>query len=416
MSTSKTSKELEASLQGLWSSCSSMLGFSPGQTRNSDPSPPLNLSSKLGLTIDEKRQLQSLQEEIKYLRGFLKVTEKKRNEHSKLMKLVMQIRDVVFEVEDIIDLFVDRDFKRPNAYQYLRQLLKVDRPSLDLKSVKKKIKTLMAKVNQIYNMKRYDINGVAVKIPKHSSTRSEGLCEPELWAACTTEFLVCVYQRNCCKGVLAPVKSNPVEPEPGEINLEAEINTLGTNLWRRVGDAPRYLQSYSGGCFLNGALHWIVTEDCSELMCCFDFGKENFRPFPGPSQFRGLPGRTRVYAMILGELKGGLSLCHRPSDDDTLDIWVMKDYAVQESWTKDFVIKIPLVEAIYHKHHYRNYHYQPLMGLNNEDFLVLGESSLLLSWNSRDRSFRRVNGLPFFSRAIPYIQSFVSIKNVASGR
>ncbi|KAI8558127.1 hypothetical protein RHMOL_Rhmol04G0065200 [Rhododendron molle] len=125
-------------------------------------------SSKLGLTIDEKRQFQSLQEEIEYLRGFLKVTEKKRNEHSKLMELVMQIRDVVFETENIIDLFVDCNFKRPY------QLLQVDHPSLDLESVKKKIKTLMAVVKQIYDTKMYDINGVAIKIPKHSSTGSEG--------------------------------------------------------------------------------------------------------------------------------------------------------------------------------------------------------------------------------------------------
>ncbi|KAH7844089.1 hypothetical protein Vadar_024177 [Vaccinium darrowii] len=40
--------------------------------------------------------------------------------------------------------------------------------------------------------------------------------------------------------------------------VEAEINTLGTNLWRRVGEGPLYLRGYSGGCFLNGALHWIV--------------------------------------------------------------------------------------------------------------------------------------------------------------
>ncbi|KAG5515672.1 hypothetical protein RHGRI_036649 [Rhododendron griersonianum] len=125
------------------------------------------MSSKLGLTVDEKRQLQSLQEEIKYLRGFLKVTEKKRNEHSKLMELVMQIRDVVFEAENIIDLFVDCNFKWPYP------LLQVDHPSLDLESVKKKIKTLMAMVKQIYDMKMYDINEVAVKIPKHSSTGSE---------------------------------------------------------------------------------------------------------------------------------------------------------------------------------------------------------------------------------------------------
>ncbi|KAI8558116.1 hypothetical protein RHMOL_Rhmol04G0064100 [Rhododendron molle] len=126
-------------------------------------------SSKLGLTIDEKRQLQSLQDEIEYLREFLKITEKKRNKHSKLMELVMQIRDMVFEAENIIELFVDRDFKRPN------QLLQVDHPSPDLESVKKKIKTLMTMVKKIYDMKMYDINEVAVKIPKHSSTESEGI-------------------------------------------------------------------------------------------------------------------------------------------------------------------------------------------------------------------------------------------------
>ncbi|KAI8558119.1 hypothetical protein RHMOL_Rhmol04G0064400 [Rhododendron molle] len=89
--------------------------------------------------------------------------EKKRNEHSKLMELVMQIRDVVFKAKNIIDMFVDHDFKRLIAYQYLRQL----------NSVKKKIKTLMAMVKQIYDMKMYDINEVVVKIPKHSSTGSE---------------------------------------------------------------------------------------------------------------------------------------------------------------------------------------------------------------------------------------------------
>ncbi|KAG5551608.1 hypothetical protein RHGRI_009877 [Rhododendron griersonianum] len=147
---------------------------------------------------------------------------------------------------------------------------------------------------------------------------------------------------------------------PGLIKLEAEINTLGTNLWRRVGDAPHYLHWYSGGCFLNGSLHWIVhdTENCFESMCCFDFGKERFQPFPGPSQFRGLPGQLRVDMMKMGVLKDGLSVFHHPNCY-MLDIWVMKDYAVRESWTKDFVIKIPWVATYY------GHIYQPLMVLNN---------------------------------------------------
>lgn len=42
----------------------------------------LTTSSNLDfITDDEKHQLHSLEEEIKYLRGFLKITEKKRKEH-----------------------------------------------------------------------------------------------------------------------------------------------------------------------------------------------------------------------------------------------------------------------------------------------------------------------------------------------
>ncbi|KAH7844594.1 hypothetical protein Vadar_029725 [Vaccinium darrowii] len=138
--------------------------------------------------------------------------------------------------------------------------------------------------------------------------------------------------------------------------LEAEINTLGTNLWRRVGDGPPYLHWYSGGCFLNGALHWIVhdTENCFKSMCCFNFGKEQFQPFPGPSEFCGLRGQLKVDKMKMGVLKDDLSVFHH-STNDRLDIWVMKDYAVQESWTNDFIIEVPWVEA------FCGLEYQPLM-------------------------------------------------------
>ncbi|KAE9456299.1 hypothetical protein C3L33_11801, partial [Rhododendron williamsianum] len=127
---------------------------------------------------------------------------------------------------------------------------------------------------------------------------------------------------------------------PGLMRLEAEINTVGTNLWRGVRDAPLYLHSYSDGCFLNGALHWIVhdTENCFESMHCFEFGKEQFQPFPGPSQFYRILGQLRVDTMKMGVLKDHLSISHNPTDD-TLDIWVMKDYAVQDSWRKILSLK-----------------------------------------------------------------------------
>ncbi|KAF7144519.1 hypothetical protein RHSIM_Rhsim04G0041000 [Rhododendron simsii] len=172
------------------------------------------------------------------------------------------------------------------------------------------------------------------------------------------------------------------------------------------------LHWYPGGCFLNGALHWIVydIESCFKSTCCFNFGKERFQPFSAPSQLSGVFGQPGVLLerIKIGMLKDGLSVFHRPTNY-MLDKWVMKDYPAQESLTKDFVIKIPGP--------YNNLLCQPLMVLNNWYILMLYALTTLLSWNTRDRSIRkvRVNGILSVIRATTYISSFVSIKNVAAG-
>ncbi|KAG5523531.1 hypothetical protein RHGRI_035363 [Rhododendron griersonianum] len=130
-------------------------------------------SSNLDSIIDEKHQLQSLAEEIMYLRGFLEITEKKRKEHSEVMDLVMRIRDMVSETENIVELFVVHVFKANHASDSLRE--HQDHLFLDLESVKKEIKTLKADVKQILDENMYDINGVAVKKLKHSSSGSGGI-------------------------------------------------------------------------------------------------------------------------------------------------------------------------------------------------------------------------------------------------
>ncbi|KAI8566939.1 hypothetical protein RHMOL_Rhmol02G0081400 [Rhododendron molle] len=128
-------------------------------------------SSKVRSIMREKHQLESLEEEIKYMRGFLKVTEKKRNKHAEVMNLVRKIKDVVCEAENIIELFVVQAFKAKLAPYFLRQ--HPDDISLDLESVKKNIKTLTAKIKQIFDENMYDINGVASKKLEHSFFKSE---------------------------------------------------------------------------------------------------------------------------------------------------------------------------------------------------------------------------------------------------
>ncbi|KAH7846904.1 hypothetical protein Vadar_019490 [Vaccinium darrowii] len=129
-------------------------------------------SSKLSSIIEEKHQLQSLEVEIKYLRGFLKVTEKKRNDHPEVMKLVMQIKDLIAEAENIVEMFVVNAFMVDHVPYSLRGYQ--GRRPLYLETIIKGMKTLTAGVEKIYNQNMYDINGVAVKQLKHSSTGSGG--------------------------------------------------------------------------------------------------------------------------------------------------------------------------------------------------------------------------------------------------
>ncbi|KAI8567313.1 hypothetical protein RHMOL_Rhmol02G0111500 [Rhododendron molle] len=148
----------------------------------------LIVSPKVESIRKEKNQLKSLEEEIKYMRGFLKITEKKRNEHSEVMNLVRHIKGVVSEAENIIELFVVQAFKASHAHflsqrqdwfspiiECVKKMFKThqDHLSLALESVKKEIKTLMAEVKQIYDENMYDVNGVAGKKLVHSFSKTE---------------------------------------------------------------------------------------------------------------------------------------------------------------------------------------------------------------------------------------------------
>ncbi|KAG5523208.1 hypothetical protein RHGRI_035131 [Rhododendron griersonianum] len=108
-------------------------------------------SSNSDLIIAKKDQLQSLENEIKYLRGFLKITEKKRYEYEEVMKLVMQIREVISKAENIVELFMVLVLKADHASDSLREHQDfLEGVKKKRSSVKEKIKTLTDEVKHIY--------------------------------------------------------------------------------------------------------------------------------------------------------------------------------------------------------------------------------------------------------------------------
>ncbi|KAG5560851.1 hypothetical protein RHGRI_004010 [Rhododendron griersonianum] len=225
-------------------------------------------SSKVRSIMREKHQLESLEEKIKYMRVFLKVTEKKRNEHSKVMNLVRQIKDVVSEAENVVELFVVQSFKAKLAPYFLRQ--HPDDISLDLESVKKNIKTLTAEIKQIFDENMYDINGVASKKFEHSFLKSEGI---------GTFFS------------LAQVLSNPEDEAVQEL----------ITLLRRVVAPPSVI-----GVDANGVVHEQVNHDDVPRQAPQVYSNPTFessmnmhnQPFVGPTALRSTVRPTSFYQNV----------------------------------------------------------------------------------------------------------------------
>ncbi|MBA0749601.1 hypothetical protein Gogos_003505, partial [Gossypium gossypioides] len=121
----------------------------------------------------------------------------------------------------------------------------------------------------------------------------------------------------------------------------AEIYTIGSRTWRSIGfgNAPTDLVSLPFNAFLNGALHWYnISFGCAgEFINSFDIDTEQFGIVPPPDHFQELDKVFTEYTTT-GVLGDCLFICYFP-DFVEFDIWVMKEYGVKESWTKQFVIK-----------------------------------------------------------------------------
>ncbi|CAL8083411.1 unnamed protein product [Prunus armeniaca] len=113
--------------------------------------------------------------------------------------------------------------------------------------------------------------------------------------------------------------------------------------------------------------------DNSVLICAFDLESERFQELLLP------PCSWEKLLISLGVLKGWLSI-FVPSKGN-INVWVMKDYGVKESWTKELVLK---------------------------QVILVTQLALLLPKGSIRAA---VDGIPLMVEAFVYIPSFVSLND-----
>ncbi|KAL2518761.1 F-box protein [Abeliophyllum distichum] len=111
---------------------------------------------------------------------------------------------------------------------------------------------------------------------------------------------------------------------------EGEVITIGIdNKWRDIGSAPFPLHENFCKVTLNGALHWIIDDFRKpDFIYSFNIDKENVQIIAPP---RDLVDRRPW--MSLAVFDNILCILDN-SRDSELEIWLMKEYGVAESWNK----------------------------------------------------------------------------------
>ncbi|XP_058202752.1 F-box/kelch-repeat protein At3g06240-like [Rhododendron vialii] len=174
------------------------------------------------------------------------------------------------------------------------------------------------------------------------------------------------------------------------------VYSLKTNSWRRIQDTNFYLKAFTGRVFVNGCLHGICWRDGSNVIVAFNLSDEVAREVPQPAWYCGIGSEIMSYRVAV--LGGCLCLV----DKRVTDLWKMKEYGVQESWT-EFKIRSGLFKAQW-------------LGLLAEDEFLLKTTpgrglEQWVVYNSQKDTVRNmvVRGIPdVFSFQGSYVESLIS--------
>ncbi|MBA0640291.1 hypothetical protein Goklo_023244 [Gossypium klotzschianum] len=116
---------------------------------------------------------------------------------------------------------------------------------------------------------------------------------------------------------------------------DVQVFTLGTSAWRSLGKVAYQLIRRPSEALVNGRLHWVSRPRRyypARRLMSFDLEDEQFREVPKPDC--GGLNRCNFHLCVL---RGFLAAAVY-GNYGKLEIWVMKDYNVKESWIKEFSI------------------------------------------------------------------------------
>ncbi|KAL0411515.1 UNVERIFIED_CONTAM: F-box protein [Sesamum latifolium] len=126
---------------------------------------------------------------------------------------------------------------------------------------------------------------------------------------------------------------------------EVRVYSLSRNAWENKGTVPYRLERWSSpGILVSGRLHWVslwgkFNDRLSRAIVAYDVADDSFHMITNPGSVSGPFGRWAgcTLAALDGRLCAAMPV---PPGHGALDIWILKEYGVSESWVKEYSVGV----------------------------------------------------------------------------
>ncbi|CAI8610243.1 unnamed protein product [Vicia faba] len=160
-------------------------------------------------------------------------------------------------------------------------------------------------------------------------------------------------------------------------SLHLEYFSLKANAWEEV-EGPHFSYTFDdepkGGSLYKGAIHWLAYCDDlgSDVIVAFDLMERKLSYMHLP---RHSNGEQCSGLWVYGEF---LSVYAKNNSNVTVEIWVMKEYKVNSSWTKTIVLLVDSISS-------PNEDFYPLCCTKNGDIFGTDEDDGLVKYDKNGR-------------------------------